>query len=250
MERHLDFTIDFETCSLSANAAVMQVAIVPWLRSNDVDPFCNDQSIQPFVGFVDLRSCVMEGFDFDQSTVEWWKRQSDAAKSAVLGGEPKPIADVFDDMFGYLRRTVKDYGLRSVCLWCQGPDVDIAIVRNLARRYGFDLEKTLPHTSFRDCRTVILEAALIEAERSLRGVSHTANGIALPEEILNHPQKAYDLYPALPDEYAAGSEAHDALYDAMRSSWLTWRALKWLRGEYERPESDNIISRFERMKHI
>lgn len=29
MERHLDFTIDFETCSLSANAAVMQVAIVP-----------------------------------------------------------------------------------------------------------------------------------------------------------------------------------------------------------------------------
>lgn len=31
----------------------------------------------------------------------------------------------------------------------------------------------------------------------------------------------------LPDEYAS-SDAHDALYDAVRSSWLTWQTLKWL----------------------
>ena len=225
MGKHLDFTIDFETCSLSANAAVMQAAVVPWLRDNDTDPFINE----PYVAYVDLRTCVVDGFDFDPDTVRWWAARSDAAKKAVTAGVPQPVTDIAPGIIRYILGFTREYGLESICLWAQGPDVDLGILRNLCRRSGIDLEADIPHAAFRDCRTVILEAALIEAERSVKGTGTRANGIALPQQVLAEPTKAYDLYPPLPGNYAEGREAHDALYDALRSSWNTWHALRWLR---------------------
>lgn len=226
---HLDFTIDFETCSLSANAAVMQVAVVPWFRDNESDPFCSGHEEAPFVGYVDLRTCVVDGFDFDPATIRWWEQRGNAAKAAVTAELPEAITDVLINTLDYIRRIVKRYELQSICLWCQGPDVDIAILRNLCRKYDINLEDIVPHTQFRDCRTIILEAALIEAERSMNGKSTKANGIALPLQILADPSLAYRLFDPLPEQYTSGKEAHDALYDALRSSWNTWQALGWIK---------------------
>ena len=225
MERHLDFTIDFETCSLSANAAVMQAAIVPWLRDNNVDPFCNDAEITSCVEYVDLRSCVVGGFDFDPSTVKWWSENSENAKAAVTSGFPRPISDVLIAVLDYIRGAIKKYDLATVCLWCQGMDVDIAILRNLCRKHNINLEEIIPHTQFRDCRTVIMEAALKIATNSLNGVETEARGIILPEKVLAGDRDAYKLFKPLPEPYANG-EAHDAMFDAIRSSWYTWQALK------------------------
>lgn len=246
MEKYLDFMIDFETCSLSPNAAPMQVAVVPWKRNANDDPLAVDDGFvvepevaeawpKPFVGYVDLRSCVVEDFDFDPETLKWWSRQNAAAKKAVTDGFPEPVTDVLINTLDYIRDIVSKYQLESICLWCQGEDVDIAILRNLCRRYDIHLEDIVPHTSFRDCRTVILEAALIQADRiRMRDVARVLEGSPVPytapspAEILAKPSLAYKLYDPLPDEYASGSDAHDALYDATRSAWNTWQALKWL----------------------
>ena len=225
--KHLDITIDFETCAMTANAAVMQVAMVPWLRDNDADPFSFDD-MDIYEGCVDLRTCVVDGFDFDQETIKWWSERNLKAKEAVTKGEPKAVDDVLIGMLNYIRELKEKHALTSIFVWCQGMDFDIAILRNLCRKYGVKLEENIPHTSFRDCRTVILEAALIEASRSLNGKSTRANGIILPEQILAGSYDVYKMFDPLPERYSAGSEAHDALYDALRSSWNTWQALKWL----------------------
>lgn len=231
-KKHLDFTIDFETCSKSANAAVMQVAVVPWLRNGKDTPFSDE--IEPYVGFVDLRTCVVEGFDFDPETVKWWASRSDGAKRAVCEDLPEPMADVLIGVLDYIRRIVEVYNLDSICLWCQGMDFDIAILRNLCSRYDVNLEDIVPHTSFRDCRTVILEGAMIQAERlCLRHRTSIPEDnvpvpTVLPTDVFTYPSKAYVLFDPLPDRYAAGSEAHDALFDAVRSSWNTWQALRWI----------------------
>lgn len=227
--KHLDFTIDFETCSLSSDAAIMQVAVVPWLRDADVEPFLSKADAEPFVSYVDLRSCVVEGMDFDPATVSWWSRQSEDAKRAVCRDLPEPIADVLVGALDFIRSMVKEHSLDSICLWAHGMDVDIAILRSLCRRFDIDLESIIPHIQLRDCRTVILEAALIEAERSMTGKSTRANGIALPHQVQADPTLAYKIFDPLPDQYAEGHEAHDALYDALRSSWYTWQALRTLR---------------------
>jgi len=237
--KHLDFTIDFETCALSADAAIMQVAVIPWLRDAQDDPFVLDDTGEateeaasawpdPYEAYVDLRSCVVEGMNFDPATIDWWSRQSDEAKHAVCQGLAEPIADVTVGILDYLRDTVKQYRLDSICLWAHG-DTDISQLRSLCRRFDINLEDTVPHTSFRDCRTVILEAALTEAERSMTGKSTRANGIALPHQVQVDPSLAYDLFPTLPSRYAEGRCLHDANYDAIRSTWYTWQALKTLR---------------------
>lgn len=223
MKNHLDFTIDFETTALTANAAVMQVAVVPWFRDNVTDPFFNECDEGIFVGHVDLRSCIVEGFDFDPDTIKWWSEKSEAAKSAVTDGFPEPITDVLIAMLDYIRNFVDRRELNSMCLWCQGADMDIAILRNICHKYDVDLESIVPYTSFRDCRTVILEAAMtdIDDQRTFNdGVEVT------PKSIMLNPSLAYGCYRPLPDLYANGSEAHDAVYDAVRSSWFTWQALK------------------------
>lgn len=238
--KHLDFTIDFETCALTANAAPMQVAIVPWRREAESDPFVLDETgetteeqacawPEPYVTYIDLRSCVVEGMDFDPATIDWWSRQSDEAKHTVCQGLAEPIADITIGALNYLRDIIKQFQLDSVCLWAHGMDVDCAILRSLCRRFGIDLEDIVPHTSFRDCRTVILEAALIEAERSMAGKSTRANGIALPRQVHVDPTLAYKIFDPLPSHYAEDRETHDALYDALRSIWYTWQALKTLR---------------------
>lgn len=209
--KHLDFTIDFETCGLSANAAVMQVALVPWMRDGE-SPFFDSGELEPYVGYVDLRTCVVDGFDFDPSTVSWWAGQDETAKSAVTAGMAEPIADVLLTVLDYIRDAVAERQLDSICLWAQGPDVDLAILRNICRRYDVSLEDTVPHASFRDCRTVILESAV--AGRP--GAS-----------VLSDPSKAYDALEPLPETYAGVK--HDALYDAVRSTWYTWQALRRMR---------------------
>ena len=236
--KHLDFTIDFETCALTANAAPMQVAIVPWRREAETDPFVADETgeateevasalPEPFVKYVDLRTCVVDGFDFDPSTVKWWTERNDEAKRAVCRDLAEPVTDVFFAALDYIRETVAQYQTDSICLWCQGMDVDIAILRNLCKRYDVDLEDIVPHTSFRDCRTIILETVMIEAERSATFKGTRVVGIS-PRQIQSDPSLAYKVFEPLPSHIYAG-EAHDALYDAMRSSWYTWQALKWLR---------------------
>ena len=256
--KHLDFTIDFETCGLSATAAPMMVAVVPWRREAETDPFVGDDTgerteeeasrwPEPLVKYVDLRTCVVDGFDFDPDTVRWWAGRSEAAKDAVCEGLAEPVEDVLISVLDYLRDAIKQYGLESVCLWAHGMDVDIAILRNLCKKYDVDLEDTIPHTSFRDCRTVILEGAIARRKRDEAQASRELlkNGtltekvlvyedgniepLCSPQSILADPTKAYTLFPPLPDEYVSGSEGHDALYDATRSSWYTWQALKSLR---------------------
>lgn len=249
--KHLDFTIDFETCALSANAAPMMVAVVPWRRDNRRNPFAVDDEGEateevvsawpdPYVGYVDLRTCVVDGFDFDPATVKWWTEKSEAAKRAVCEGLAEPVTDVLIGVLDYIRDIVAQYQLDSICLWCQGMDIDIALLRSLARRYDIDLEDTVPHTQFRDCRTIILEGALVRARRlHMEAVAKAETLIAgqpfpqpvvTQQAILDEPAKAYVLFDPLPDDIAQGSEAHDALYDALRSSWNTWQALRWMSG--------------------
>jgi len=237
---HLDFTIDFETCALSANAAPMQVAIVPWRREAENDPFVlNDTGEateeaasawpEPLELYVDLRSCVTDGYDFDSETIAWWTRQTYEAKRAVCDGLPQPIDEVTVEIVNYLHRAVEQLHLDSICLWSQG-DTDLGILRNLCRRHDYDMEKdVIPHTQLRDCRTVILEAALIETERSMAGKNTRGNGIAPPHQVQADPSLAYKIFVPLPDHYAEGREAHDATYDALRSTWYTFQALKTLR---------------------
>lgn len=226
MEKHLDVTIDFETTALTVNAAVMQVAIVPWFRDSDKkDQFINNKST--FVRYVDLRSCVVDGFDFDQNTINWWAKQSKEVKSFITDGLPEPIGSVTISIADYLHSFLNTGEVDSICIWSQGSDFDLALLRNLCHKYDIDLERIVPHTSFRDSRTIILESALVNCEE-LQSFHKEGVKVITCADLMRNPSLAYELFEPLPEECGKGREIHDAFYDAIRSSWYTWQALKWL----------------------
>lgn len=232
--KHLDITIDFESCGLTASSAPMMVALVPWLRDADAEPFLTKDDAEPLVMYVDLRTCVVDGFDFDPQTLRWWSRQSQVARDAVTRGLAEPVQDVLVGAVNYLRLLRERFHLNSICLWSQG-ELDIAMLRYMATKYDINLNDIIPHTQMRDARTMILEAAQARSKQMERDASFTAKTTqpcpmpeVLQDKILAGSYDVYKMFPPLPDRYTNNSEAHDALYDAIRTSWNTWQALRWI----------------------
>lgn len=222
----IDVTFDWESCSLSPTAAVMSLGAVAWKRYGKESPFFDEGDgvlrNSTFSAHVDLRSMFINGFAFDKSTAEWWAKQSDEVKAALLGNdsdeEPcRPIDVVINDFFGWIAYIKKKLGDEELCLWAQGSDFDPAILRYICYKLGIKLE--IKHTQLRDHRTFYLEMARIIWDA------------AEPNEERFDLDKAYALttdYKDIADEGAA----HDPIFDCKRSIYSTWQMMTKIREVY------------------
>jgi len=220
----IDVTIDLETCGLSANAAVMQLAAVAWDRTaEDSQAVINRESFELVVG-VDLRTAVMDGFDFDKGTLDFWKKQKDEVKAAVVDCDTHSMQDVMTFFVDWLKEVKKVNGADAICLWAQGSDFDLAIIKNALAKY--DLRLPFSHKYFRDSRTFILEIGASElAGRSLSLASENLCDIKSSEAPI---YEAVTYGYEMPEVIADMELCHDAQYDARRTAWTTWCALRRL----------------------
>lgn len=215
----LDITIDFETCSLCPTAAVMSIGAVVWRRDNTASPFYNlkggkQDPASVFSCHIDLRSMFVNGFTFDEKTADWWKAKTDEVKASLLSSDSydlpcRPIDVAVKDLFEWIEDFKKEQGEQDVCLWAQGSDFDIAILRNIC--YKFGIEVPVHYTNFRDHRTFIYEAARLIYKA--KGESYV-------------PSKAYNLV----EDYKnieKGAE-HDPVFDCKRSIYSTWQLMRML----------------------
>ena len=215
----LDITIDFETCSLCPTAAVMSIGAVAWRRDNTASPFYNlkggkQDPASVFSCHIDLRSMFINGFAFDEKTADWWKAKTDEAKASLLGSDSydlpcRPIDVAVKDLFEWMQDFKKEQCEQNVCLWSQGSDFDIAILRYICYKFGIDMP--LPHTGFRDHRTFIYEAARL---------------ICKARDWSYDPSNAYNLV----EDYKnieKGAE-HDPVFDCNRSIYSTWQMMRKL----------------------
>lgn len=212
----LDITLDFETCALCPTAAVMSVGAVAWDRSGDRSPFflCGDyiDVTSLFSKHVDLRSAFLDGFTFDQDTANWWSKQSESAKSSLLENDNETplvsLRDTIEALFVWMKLYAGIKQADEVCLWSQGSDFDIAILRNICAKYG--LKVPVKYTNFRDHRTYFLEGAHTICERA---------GSEFNQK---------DAYKMV-DEYSGDGAAHDPVYDCQRSIYSTWQMMQMLK---------------------
>jgi len=208
----LDITFDFETCSLAPTAAVMSIGAVAWDRYNESDPFIVDEDsgdIDPttvFSAHIDLRTSFVDGFTFDQSTADFWARQNDKAKSALIACDDAldTIENIITEFFGWIKEMKEAYGVSEVYLWSQGSDFDIAILKNICHKYNLTIP--IEHTNFRDHRTFYLEGARAICDRS--GVEYDQS-------------KVYVLVEQLSEK----GEPHDPVFDCRRSIFSTWQMM-------------------------
>lgn len=215
----IDITIDLETCSTTPNAAIMQLAAVAWDRNHDdsVTLFSNGSYMN--VG-VDLRTAVMDGFDFDPSICRFWHGNKQQVKDVVLNLEAHSVREVVEDFTLWIGEVRQAFDADAVCLWGRRSDFDIAIVRNALAKYGLRLP--LSYKFFRDARSICLEIGAhllrtdgIEPNDALCDMKTYEDSIY---DVLTSP---YEAPPALNEGCA-----NDALSDAFRTAFYTWCALR------------------------
>ena len=207
-----DVTLDLETTALCPTAAVMSIGAVAWDRNQVDTPFYEGGNINNadylYLRHIDLRSQFVNGFTFDQDTANWWSSRSKEAKAAVTAADSQPcdsIENVVVDFFQWIKEIADG---DEICLWSQGSDFDIAILRNICQQFQIDLP--VSYKNFRDHRTFFLEGARI---------------------ILDAAQQPYDPSRAysLVEPYEGEGVAHDPIFDCKRSIYSTWQMMKHMK---------------------
>ena len=204
-----DVTLDLETCALCPTAAVMSIGAVAWDRNQVDTPFYEAGNMQNadylYLRHIDLRSQFVNGFTFDQDTANWWSSRSKEAKAAVTSQDCQPCDSVENVVVDFFQWITEIANGDEICLWSQGADFDIAILRNICQTFHIDLP--VSYKNFRDHRTFFLEGATI---------------------ILDAAQQPYDANRAysLVEPYEGEGVAHDPIYDCKRSIYSTWQMMK------------------------
>lgn len=203
--KSLNITIDLETASLKSNAAIMQIAAVAWdinAKTMKKRPTIYDSTGNPYVfnEYSDLRTCIVNGLDFDRDTIQWWTSQSDEAKASLVDSSftLKPIKDLIYDFYNWIRATQKELDADEVIIWSQGTDVDITILRTVSQILGIN-DLPWKYNNVRDCRTY--RNSMCE----LMNIDPYADIFNMPKD------NNLNLF--------VKGNAHNALYDALQSTW-------------------------------
>lgn len=204
--------IDTETLSRRPNAAVIQIAAKPFRLDGEIVKNADGVgALAPECSVIeiDATSCAMYGMSFEQDTVDWWSKNTEANAHFKEREQAYPIAFALDHLSEMLDKWKKDSGSDEIIVWCQGTDFDIAILREAYRRVSGS-EKDVPwkYRNVRDARTYFLEAARFFA----------------PDN-----DKPYDLIKT-------GGTKHDALADC---EWSI-AAVQWAYKKLVSPPGDSM----------
>ena len=119
--------LDIETLGTGPNAAIIAIGAV-WfnpLRQDTVEELLRNN--KNYYQAITIDSCLLEGFDIDAKTFEWWKHQSTVAKAQVFGRDDSvSIKTAITDFLGKLKP--------ENTLWGNGVSFDNVILKNAADR--------------------------------------------------------------------------------------------------------------------
>lgn len=124
--------LDCETLALTTNAAVIEVALVPFDR----------WEWPAFVGTIDPQSYrVGDGFDISQDTVNFHQKNGRGLidRCSATGKSWRAVAQDIIEFFNQFRNY-------DIHIWCQGKDKDITWLENILIRAGYRLAWHYTHT--------------------------------------------------------------------------------------------------------
>jgi exodeoxyribonuclease VIII len=107
---------DFETLGVRPTSAVLSLGAVAFNSEGVLE--------DTFYVNIDSADCINLGLTTDQSTIDWWEKQSAEAKAA-LDNDKKSLLEAMTLFCSWVRRT------KCETLWGCGADFDNPILRNI-----------------------------------------------------------------------------------------------------------------------
>lgn len=118
--------IDLETMGLRPNAAIISIGAVYFDASNVLSEFYSN---------VSLKSCLDLGLTTDQSTIDWWHKQSVEARMAWQRDDAPDLMAALTQFTVWLRSIG---GQKEICPWGNGADFDLTILGSAHRALDVD----------------------------------------------------------------------------------------------------------------
>lgn len=168
---YTDLMIDLETLGTSANSVVLSIGAVLF----DIDGGINGPT---FYKNVDRDLCYKMGMEIDQGTVDWWSKQSVAARNAFTLPTPVAPAEMLTKFRSFLAANADCKHLR---VWSHGSSFDLPIVQTMARRCKINVP--WKYWNERDTRTLVMavEKRGIPVERVQPEIAHNALSDAIAQ---------------------------------------------------------------------
>ena len=118
-----DIMLDLETMSTKPNAAIIAIGAVAFNKNGIVDKFYSQ---------VKLSSCKKAGLDIDPSTVIWWMKQEEEARSKFFDNNSS------GDLLSALNGFTAFYMTHGGAIWGNGATFDNVILRSAYESLGID----------------------------------------------------------------------------------------------------------------
>lgn len=118
--------LDLETMGLQPNAAIISIGAVH---------FGQEDIFSEFYTSVSLKSCLDHGLTQDQSTVDWWMKQSVEARSAWQTPDAPQLMEALTQFTVWLRSFGSE---KEICPWGNGADFDLVLLGSAHRALQVD----------------------------------------------------------------------------------------------------------------
>lgn len=176
-----DVMLDLETLGTRPGCAILSIGGVVFDRfSGELGP--------EFYMVVNRKSCQKNGLFEEQSTLDWWSRQSDEARKVLAEAETASngLGGALIQLTGYLQKL----GKRDLLVWGCGSDFDIGI---LTHCYAV-MKQPLPWMFWNSrCLRTLRDVAPPSHEPVRKnGVAHSAI-----DDARNQAQEAIRIFKAL-----------------------------------------------------
>lgn len=211
----IDVMFDFETFAKGGNAAVIDVAVIPFVSNPEVVETFDDLVQRALHVKFDLKSQKGKR-EFDKGTIEWWKKQSDEAKAGLAPTDKDVTTEVGIKL---IVDFIKNSGVNfwESQGWCRGQSFDWPIM--------VDLIKT--HLAGEDGDTFKLEPVAFWNQRDVRTA---IEALLLVRDMTTTP---------LPAGTLSGFIAHNSIHDTAKDILMLKYAKRYALGLEDAPDAEN-----------
>lgn len=138
--------IDLETLGTTYDSVILTIAAVKFVKiGNPTTELSYEREYDSFYRRMDIKSCLDIGLKVEQSTLEWWKKQSiEARRESLYNTDRTPIKTALSELISWLGNTE--------IFWANGSDFDYGILGTAYR--ACNLEIPWKFYNIRDARTI------------------------------------------------------------------------------------------------
>lgn len=135
--------IDLETMGIRPTSAIISIGAAL---------FDHEQVLDTFYSNVNLNSSINLGMTTDQSTIDWWSKQSVQARAAWQTEDAPAIEDALKQLNDWML----GHGSRAeICPWGNGADFDLVLMNHAFNLMGVDAPwKYYNHHCFRTMKNM------------------------------------------------------------------------------------------------